>query len=93
MKTEANPRPLEVDQRFKEIRPSDLVFDLTWHILNLTEILGQTFWKSFMNIKANMWPLVGEQGFKAIWPSDLVFDPTWPIFQFDQDLIKTNILI
>ena len=72
MMIEAKLWPLEGEQGFKEIWPTDL--DLIWHnpYSNLTET-RQSFWLSFMKIEAKLWPLEGEQGFKAIWPSDLVF--------------------
>ena len=78
MKIEANLWPLEGEHSFKAIWPSDLVFNPTW---------------SDIKIEAKLWPLKSEQGLEETRPSDLVFYPTWPIFKFDQDIIKTNILI
>ena len=45
-----------------------------------------------MMIAWKMWPLECSQGFQLIWPGDLVFDPRWPSFEFDLEIIKTNIL-
>ena len=45
-----------------------------------------------MMTASKMWPLECLQGFLLIWPGDLVLDPKWPSFEFDLELIKTNIL-
>ena len=54
MKIEAKLWPLEGEQGFKGIRPSDLVFDLTWPIF-------RSDWD--MMIEANLWPVEGEKIF------------------------------
>ena len=45
-----------------------------------------------MKTEVKLWPLKGEQGFNSIWAS-VLFDPTRLLFQYDQDIIKTNILV
>ena len=88
MKTETKLWPLESEQGFEEIWPSDLVFELTWPIFKLDwEYHLNKHSGSFMKTEAKPWPLQGEQGFKEIWPSDIIFDPTWPIFKIDQDIV------
>ena len=85
--------PLERSQGFLKIWPTDLVFDLTWPILELDwDIVKMIIWASLMKIGRKLWPLECSQGFLKIWPTDLVFDPTWPIFELDRDIVRMIIL-
>ena len=94
MKIEAKLWPLEGEQDFKEIWPSDLGFDQTWPIFKDDwDIIQTNILIKFNEDWSKTVPLEGEQGFNEIWPTDLVFDLTWPIFKSDRDIIMSNILV
>ena len=85
MKIEAKLWPLESEQSFKEILPSDLVFNLAWPIFRLDRDIIQTnILVKLYEGWSKMWPVEGEQSFKEIWASDLKFLTqhdhiwTWP---------------
>ena len=94
MKIEAKLWPLEGEQDFKEIWPSDVVFELTWPIFNLDLDIIQT--NTLVKFHEDWSKIVASRGwtrFKEIWPNDLVSELTWPIFNINRDVIRTNILV
>ena len=84
IKIKAKLWPLEGEQGFKEIWPSDIVFDPTWPMFEIDrDITKRNILVKFIKIEAKLWPLEGEQVLEQILPSELDFDPTWPIFEVD----------
>ena len=76
MMTTSKMWPLQCQQGFPLIWPSDLVSEIKWPSFKLdleiikTNILSNIYYDYLKNVTSGVL-----QGFPSIWPSDLGFDP------------------